>query len=185
MSDLEILGSEKRSFFTTPHQTQYYQTITAAIRQAKTDISICQYVLAVSPSRHWQRSNKLLNELVDAHNRGVALRILYDRPKLRSPNLHSNAASSEILNKKGIPVRSLSVNKTLHIKLIIIDSKILFAGSHNLSNASLYSPFELSWECTDPFFVNSAQIYFNCLFNGSMSEPYSNALKGLKRGNGH
>lgn len=181
--DLEIFPVGPRPFTALPHQTLYYRNLTDRIRTASKSIRLCQYVLAVSPTRQWQRSNKILNDLIDASARGVDLRILYDRPKFRSPNLHSNVASFRILHKKGIAVRCLSLTKTLHIKLIIIDGDVFFAGSHNLTNQSLYSPFELSWECSDPFMVNAATIYFDALFNGSMSEPYSEAFRKMENGN--
>ena len=181
--DLEIFQPGIRPFNAMPHQTLYYQTLQARIRAAVKSIRVCQYVLAVSPSRPWQRSNKILKDFIDASHRGVELKVLYDRPKFRSPNLHSNVASFRILQTKGISVRCLSITKTLHIKLIIIDDSVFFAGSHNLTNQSLYSPFELSWECSDPYMVNAAAIYFDCLFNGSMSEPYADAFKVIQNGN--
>lgn len=185
MTDLNIFEPGLRPFQAAPHQTLYYQNITNHIRTANKAIHLCQYVLSVSPSRPWQRSNKILTDLIAAHTRGVQLKILYDRPKLRAPNLRSNAASFAILQKHKVPVRCLSLTKTLHIKLIIFDDTVFFAGSHNLTNSSLYSPYELSWECSDPYMVNAALLYFNCLFNGQMSEPYENALRSIGYGNSH
>ena len=183
MTDVQIFPNHEITLKTTPHQTSYYSRVSELIRSAKTSISICQYVFSISKSRAWQRSNKIFNLLVSAHERGVLVNVLFDRPKRHSPNINSNQTTVAALKEYGINPRCLAVNRTLHIKLLIFDSSLFLAGSHNLTDSSLYSPFELTFECRDDFLVNSAIIYFNCLFNGSMSEPYEDAWTVVKRGN--
>jgi phosphatidylserine/phosphatidylglycerophosphate/cardiolipin synthase-like enzyme len=179
MTEVTIFPQTEFSLRATPYQSGYYDRIQELIRSAKESIFFCQYVFSVSDSRHWQRSNKILTSILDAHLRGVIIKVLFDRPRVHSPNLKTNIKTYEKLNSKGIDVRCLSVFKTLHIKMIIFDQNIFLAGSHNLTDSSLYSPFELTFECKDDFLVNSAIIYFNCLFNGMMSEPFGNSLRSL------
>ena len=182
MSEVQIFPQKEISLRATPHQSGYYDRLQVLIAEATQSILFCQYVFSVSESRHWQRSNKILNSIFDAHLRGIEIKILFDRPRVHSPNLRTNINTFYKLNSKGIDVRCLSVLRTLHIKMIIFDQKVFLAGSHNLTDSSLYSPFELTFECRDDFLVNSAIIYFNCLFNGPLSEPFENSLMTLENG---
>jgi phosphatidylserine/phosphatidylglycerophosphate/cardiolipin synthase-like enzyme len=184
MSDVQIFPTDVLSFHASAHQTGYYLRLAEAIRSARINVQTCQYVFSTSPSRPWQRSNKIMGALKDANLRGVSIQALFDRPKAKSPNLHSNITTARALADAGITPRCLAVTKTLHIKLIIVDHKFFFAGSHNLTNSSLYSPFELSFECHDPFMTNAAVVYFNCLWNGPLSENFFDALRRVGIGEG-
>lgn len=179
MTDVTIFPQTELTLNATPYQTGYYARVQELIRSAERTILLCQYVFSVSESRHWQRSNKILNSVLDASLRGIEIKVLLDRPRVNSPNLKSNIHTFEKLTSKGIDVRCLSILKTLHIKMIIFDQNVFLAGSHNLTDSSLYSPFELTFECRDDFLVNSAIIYFNCLYNGVMSEPFEKALRSI------
>lgn len=179
MTEVTIFPQTELTLKATPYQTGYYDRLQELIRKASQSILLCQYVFSVSDTRHWQRSNKILDSILDAHLRGIEVKVLFDHPRVHSPNLKSNINTFEKLNSKGIDVRCLLLMKTLHIKLIIFDQHVFLAGSHNLTDSSLYSPFELTFECRDDFLVNSAIIYFNCLFNGVMSEPFENSLRSI------
>lgn len=180
MTEITIFPKTELTIKTIPHQSDYYSRINYLIQNSTESILICQYVFSVSASRNWQRSNKILSSIIEAHKKGVEIKVLFDRPRPSKPNLKTNAHTYEHLNAAGIDVRCLFLQKTLHIKFLIFDRTIFLAGSHNLTDSSLYSPFELTFECWDPFMVNSAVNYFNCLFNGPMSEPFEAALQDLK-----
>lgn len=113
----------------------------------------------------------------------MQIQVLLDRPKVQSPNAGANIRTAQALQRASVPVRCLSITQALHVKLIIIDKTTLFAGSHNLTNSSLYSPFELTFETTDPFLANSATLYFECLWNGHLSEDFFSVVKGMTHGN--
>lgn len=179
MSEVRIFPQTEISLKATPYQSGYYDRLQELIGRATQSILFCQYVFSVSETRHWQRSNKILDSILDAHLRGVEIKILFDRPRIHSPNLRTNINTFQKLNSKGIDVRCLKLLKTLHIKMIIFDQWVFLAGSHNLTDSSLYSPFELTFECRDEYLVNSAITYFNCLFNGTLSEPFENSLRSL------
>jgi len=180
MTPLSIFPNTNLNFCSTTHQTSYFNRLIDLINKSQESILVCQYVFSISHTRQWQRSNKVLNAFLKSYYRGVDIKFLFDRPRLHSPNFKTNANTAFFLISKGLPVRCLSVTKTLHIKLLIFDRKIFLAGSHNLTNSSLYSPFELSFECADDFLTNSAVIYFNTLWDGPLSQPYPNDEKALE-----
>lgn len=181
MSDIQIFPCQTLSVYACPHQTTYYDSLLNKIRKSTKSILCAQYVFSSGHTRAWQRSSKIMAAILDANLRGVTIQVLLDRPKPHSPNARTNIQTALLLQEKGVDVRTLIVSKTLHIKLIIIDTHTFFAGSHNLTNSSLYSPFELSWECIDPFLTNSAIAYFQCLWNGQLSEPYTAALTAFRK----
>jgi len=183
LSSIEIFPEVEVLVKTVPLQTCYFNHVNNLIRGAKNSIWICQYVFSTNVARRWQRSNKILKALISSAGRGVELRVLFDRPRLNSPNIRSNIRTVETLRDANIIVRCLAVNKCLHIKMVVFDKRVFLAGSHNLTDSSLYSPFELSFECRDDYLVNAAVIYFECLWNGNLSQPYSEALEEMAYGN--
>ncbi len=176
MTEIKMFPENEISLKTIPHQSSYYSRVQDLTHHATDSILICQYVFSVSETRHWQRSNKVLNSILEAHTRGVDIKILFDRPRHSKPNIKTNIHTFEKLKHAGVDVRCLLLQKTLHIKFMIFDRKIFLAGSHNLTDSSLYSPFELTFEYSDPSIVLSAINYFECLYNGAMSETFESAL---------
>jgi phosphatidylserine/phosphatidylglycerophosphate/cardiolipin synthase-like enzyme len=176
---MQIFPSNELIFKCTTHQTSYFTRLHSLLFSAKISISLAQYVFSISISRPWQRSNKILDLLIAAHKTGLPVHVLFDRPKPRNPNFRTNIKTAESLAAAGIIVRCLTVLKTLHIKFLIIDSTFFIAGSHNLTNSSLYSPFELSFETSDPSLVSAASTYFYSLWNGNLSEDFFTVLKSI------
>ena len=179
MTTINVFPEKPVTSAVIPLQTGYFNHIFSLVSKAEKSISICQYVFSTNKTRNWQRSNKILKSLVSAAARGVELRVLFDRPKLNSPNIRSNIRTVDALREGNIIAKCLAVNKALHIKMLIIDKKIFLAGSHNLTDSSLYSPYELSFECRDEYMVNCAGIYFECLWNGNLSQDYRSAVEDM------
>lgn len=182
MSEVKIFPTCEVSFTACPLQTLYFDKLHTHILHSKTEIQMCQYVFSVSETNPSHRSGKILRAITDAAARGVDVKILFDRPKPHAPNHKANIRTAEILKYNNINPRCLSVVQTLHIKMVIIDQGVFLAGSHNLTNSSLYSPYELTFECLDPVIINSASIYFECLWNGQLSEPFFDALSKGRNG---
>jgi phosphatidylserine/phosphatidylglycerophosphate/cardiolipin synthase-like enzyme len=180
MSIVKIIQNNSTTSPIFPHQTTYFSRLLDLIRQSKETIMACQYVFSISDTRQWQRSNKVFNAIIKSYSRGIDIKILFDRPKPHSANSRANINTAWQLMAHGIPVRCLSVSKTLHIKLLIFDRQTFLAGSHNITNSSLYSPFELTFECRDDFLTNSAVVYFYALWNGPLSEPFPKNQEALK-----
>lgn len=156
----------------TPLQTSYFSVLDSSIRNSSQSIQLCQYVFSASGARKWQRSEKIFQSLCDAQKRGVPVWLLMDRPKPRSPNAIANIKTCKRLQDSGIETKCLTIRTTLHLKIIIIDNQLLFTGSHNLTNASLYSPLELSFMTNDFQLVHSAVIFFASLWLAGFSEQF-------------
>lgn len=169
-------------FYGWPHQTSYCSRVLELTRRCRESVMIAQYVFGLSPSREWQRSNKVFKAMVNAKERGVSVYLLLDGPRLHAPNARTNILCARRFVDAGVEVRALAVPRTLHLKMLVFDREVMLAGSHNLTNSSLYSPFELTFECRDRVIVHAAGVYFQALWNGSMSEPYFDAVGRLRKG---
>lgn len=72
----------------------------------------------------------ITNELLNAHNRGVEVKIIMD-----ANNIYSRNTKHELLRKYGIPLKVENYAGKLHSKTMIIDDEYLIIGSMNFSNS--------------------------------------------------
>ncbi len=95
-------------------------------------------------------SREVVEALERAKYRGVRIRIILERSTISGSN-------SEIFNElasKGINVRYATEDYQLtHSKFMVIDSRLVFVGSHNFSNSALHRNREASVIIEDYFTV--------------------------------
>lgn len=112
----------------------------------------------------------LVNALVAASQRGVQVRVVYDGT---SGNLElDNAATNnktfnaiKVLKAGGISlVNGGRSNGLMHDKMIIIDGKVLFVGSWNLSYNDTYRNNNNLLKITDPSLIANYQAKFEEMF---------------------
>ena len=110
----------------------YFDTVHKALGQAKKSIKILMLVVdkGTLPSHP---VNRLLQDLIDAHKRGVKVEIILDRQRKAKSNL--NVVNS--LKLVGIAARLGSSKFSIHDKLILIDDDIAIVGAHNWSYSAL------------------------------------------------
>ncbi len=104
----------------------YFPAVIREIQVAQKSIHIVAFELKYYPGHQNSNQNKIVNALVDAHNRGVDVRIIMDEYSKKD-----NAY--KFLKEKGIGIRYDSEDITTHAKLIIIDGKTVILGSTNFS----------------------------------------------------
>ena len=122
----------------------FYWSLLASINEADKEISASMYLFKTSSS-HSGRANKLLEAFSRAVRRGVeVLFILDDSRKKRGSVSAMNKKTSERMIKNGITVRFDDLKRTTHTKVIVIDRKTVFLGSHNLTNSALQYNNEIS-----------------------------------------
>lgn len=92
----------------------------------------------------------LLQALVDAQRRGVDVRVCLDRGAGfdGEPDLKHEAALAW-LTAQGIPVVLDESDRTSHAKVLVADSRMILAGSHNWTRSAMTSNRELSWLVDD------------------------------------
>ena len=88
------------------------------IKKARKTIDLCIF---------WLSENKLADELIEAHKRGVKVRMITDDEAMKA-----NGADAQRLCDAGISVRTDYARRYhMHNKYMIVDSAFLVTGSYN------------------------------------------------------
>jgi len=104
----------------------YFPAVHKELQKAQNSIHIIAFELKYYKNYPGSNQNKIVQDLIDAHNRGVDVRIIVDEY-----SKENNAY--RLLKEKGIGIKYDSEDVTTHAKLIIIDGKVVILGSTNFS----------------------------------------------------
>lgn len=116
---------------------KYFLTLENRIREAKEEIAVCMYLFKTS-DYPGNLAGKIMRELIIAARRGVQVKVLLEKNDREKDRLNKyNERTAEKLKEAGIPVWFDNKKINTHSKLIIIDSKLVFLGSHNLTHTAL------------------------------------------------
>ncbi|MEI7590138.1 MAG: phospholipase D-like domain-containing protein [Deltaproteobacteria bacterium] len=116
--------------------TEYRQALISEIKKARSEIVMSFYVFKTSNKN--RAAHKVLEQLVLAAQRGVSVRVILERTKNGKDELDmSNKETALILKQAGIDVCFDSPSRTTHTKLVVIDGRYVFIGSHNLTPSAL------------------------------------------------
>lgn len=81
-------------------------------------------------------SPEVVRALVNARKRGVDVRVVLDHKANAGKQNKASRAAMNLLVSAGIPVRTVSVFKILHDKVIVADRRNTQLGSYNYSRAA-------------------------------------------------
>lgn len=89
--------------------------------------------------------DQIANHLAQAVKRGVKVLVILERTDDPSDELDiQNRKTGKLLAEKGIKVYFDSPKKTTHTKLIVVDQRQIFLGSHNFTQSALKYNNEIS-----------------------------------------
>lgn len=118
------------------------------MKSAKNSLDIDTYALT---------SPKVIDEIINAHERGVKIRIIMEKNVLDDQNYKAYSKLKDVgievvyKNKKG---------RLNHIKIIIVDGRMVIVGSHNLTESALFKNREASVVLEDLISVESFEEIF-------------------------
>lgn len=117
---------------------EYFWAAHKEIQNAKSSIHLIAYLFLLYDYED-AYTNRLLDDLVEAHKRGVDVRVTldYPSPEYMPEEGPRNQEVYDKLKEAGIDVRFDSTKKTTHNKVLIIDGKTIIIGSHNYSFAGM------------------------------------------------
>jgi len=122
---------------------KYFQAVHNRLASAKDSIYIAMYEISMELDKTDSEAYRLVQDIVDAHTRGVKVEVYLDRSK--PDNEDKNDSAFLAFYREGVPVKFITPGKRLHDKLIVIDKFIVISGSSNWS----YSAFRLNSENAD------------------------------------
>lgn len=115
-----ILGNSQVEVYFSPKDKSSYR-ICELIRNAKHYIYMPTFLIT---------NTQITNELINAHKRGVDVRLIIDANSTNTRN-----TKHKILRQNGILLKTENFAGKLHAKSIIIDDEYIISGSMNFSNS--------------------------------------------------
>jgi phosphatidylserine/phosphatidylglycerophosphate/cardiolipin synthase-like enzyme len=138
------------------HAPPYWPTrITRAslllgIRDARASI-VCSFYLFKTGDGGNNQPRRIAEELIRARKRGIKVTVILEKSGRANDNLDTdNRHTAALLAQGGISVHFDSPQITTHSKVVVIDNRFIFLGSHNLTQAALRHNKELSVRIESP-----------------------------------
>lgn len=131
---------------------EYPDEIIKMVKASKVSIKILMYDWRWYSHQPGARIQKLNNAIVQAVKRGVDVKAVLN-----------NKSILKILNAQGIKAISTNTCRTMHAKIVIVDEKDLFVGSHNFSINGFEINHEISLHSQDQFMISRCLTFFNNL----------------------
>lgn len=130
----------------------YPKIITEYVKNAKESIKILIYDWRWYGNEIGSTIQTFNNELLRACARGVDVSVLVN-----------NDYILPILKDTKINIKKVNTKKVMHVKMIILDQKYLFLGSHNLTKNAFDLNHEISVLSDDPVSINKCANFFDSL----------------------
>ena len=133
------------------------------IRDARTSVLCCYYLFKIGEGRGNQ-PRRLAEELIKARQRGVEVTVILESQGRRRDRLDAdNHATAALLSRGGVRVFFDSPGVTTHAKVTVIDDRLVFLGSHNLTEGALRHNNELSLLIDSPEMAAEIRAYLKRL----------------------
>ncbi len=121
----------------------YYDTLTNFIRNADQRIDLAMFLFKMTDSPK-NRPAAIVRELISARERGVNVRVVLEKSGYDEKINKINKKVARKLTENGITVQFDSKDNTSHMKLVVVDNRFCFIGSHNLTHSALTYNHEFS-----------------------------------------
>jgi phosphatidylserine/phosphatidylglycerophosphate/cardiolipin synthase-like enzyme len=136
----------------------YFDTLIAHLAGGKREIVISMFLFATG-DHEGNRANQVREALIRAAKRGVRVRAFLDISEEDDFSTEANRTVAADLRRHGISVQFDSPGRTTHTKLVIIDQRYVFVGSHNFTHSALRHNNEASVLIESPQLAQEALAY--------------------------
>lgn len=136
-------GTTTTAKVTLLRNQEYSAALIQSLRTAQSSIVLSYYLFKVSDIRG-NLPGKVAEELVAARRRGVDVTVYLERRRGKDPLMGDNRRTAALLHRSGVRVLFDSPDVTTHTKAAVIDRRLVFLGSHNLTQGALRRNNELS-----------------------------------------
>lgn len=130
---------------------EYYPQAHNALVAAKKSIFCVMFIADINPKYAHGLEYNLVNDLIDAHLRGVSVTVILDQNVTfweegsKGKELERKSREAyELLRKKGVPVYYDSKDQITHDKILVIDNYVTIVGSANWTHSALKKNHEAS-----------------------------------------
>jgi phosphatidylserine/phosphatidylglycerophosphate/cardiolipin synthase-like enzyme len=140
----------------------YFPTLLEGIDQARQEIALTVFFFKTNGYRD-NRPDRILVHLREAVRRGVRVDVVMEQGKEGDNVSGDNADTARKLKAAGINVCMDAPDRTMHTKMVVIDRRTLFIGSHNLTQSALKYNREASVRIESPPLAEEALRYMKSL----------------------
>jgi phosphatidylserine/phosphatidylglycerophosphate/cardiolipin synthase-like enzyme len=152
-------GDSVTSTTTLLRNQEYSEALLQRIDNARESILCSFYLFKIGEGRANQ-PRRIADELIRARRRGVEVIVILEiSAEGRDPLNEDNRHTAALLTGGGIKVFFDSPQVITHNKVVVIDRRYLFLGSHNLTQAALRHNNELSVLIDSPELAAQARTY--------------------------
>ena len=133
------------------HSTSFRQSLLTDCLAAETSIFFTSFILSLDPSIPSHPITELISAVgARIEDKNIDARLVLNHLPRRSRFALPNLTMLKFITGKKIVVRWNIENRIQHSKLILIDKKILYIGSHNLTRTALLNPYEVTARFFNP-----------------------------------
>jgi competence ComEA-like helix-hairpin-helix protein len=140
----------------------YFPALLQAIAEARRTIGMAMFLFKMGESPE-NRPARLAKALIAARSRGVRVEVLLEKSGYDEGINRENEEVANLLRKNRIDVRFDTPETTTHAKLVVIDNRYVFLGSHNLTQAALTHNHEFSLLIDNSALAREASDYLDRL----------------------
>lgn len=123
-------------------RAEYLKLLLEELRRARRSISVVMYQMSMAFTER-NEPFRIARALIDAANRGVDVRVLFEDPGC-GYILDCNTEAAAYLAGNGVRVKFDDPERVTHAKLVLIDGFTSILGSHNWSSSGLRTNSESS-----------------------------------------
>ncbi|MFA4916866.1 MAG: phospholipase D-like domain-containing protein [Syntrophales bacterium] len=143
---------------------EYFPVLSAAIDNARKEIMISFFLFKTDAYPH-NYPTIIMEHLIEAAGRGVKAVVILEKGTDDSSGVNAHNQDTMVkLKKGGVEVYFDSIQTTTHTKLVVIDRRYTFVGSHNLTHSALKYNNELSVLIDSAPVAEDAASYINSLY---------------------
>jgi len=146
---------------------EYYDSLQEALGQARKEIVLSFFLFKLSDHGK-NRTAQIEKSLRSAVRRGVRVVVLLERSKYQDIT-KTNTKTATRLKHDGMTVFFDSLKQITHTKVVVIDRKILFIGSHNLTESALRYNNEVSIRLHSGIMAHHLLVYLDRIHPGILS----------------
>lgn len=141
---------------------EYFSALLDEIDRARQEIALTMFFFKTNGFQD-HRPDRVVLHLRAAVRRGVRVEAVMERGKEGENVSEVNADTSRRLKAAGIKVCMDGPDRTMHTKMIVIDRRTLFIGSHNLTQSALKYNSEVSVRIESPRLAEEAIRYMKAI----------------------
>jgi len=138
---------------------EFFPALVAAVDEARGEILISVFSFKAGVHKR-SRPDILVEHLARAVERGGDVRvILEDSSAPGSSVAGQNAKTKIILEKRGVKVYMDDPARTTHTKLVVVDQRLVFVGSHNFTSSAFGHNNEITMMIEQPGLAEEVRAY--------------------------